>query len=72
MSTVEDTQLEDFVAKGRQPRAVAHWRAFSTEHKEPQPEAGEIVSFLTFHEHGFGYSAHPFLLRLLNKWEVEL
>jgi hypothetical protein len=42
------------------------------EHEEPQREANEIVSFLKFHEHGLGYPAHPFLLWLLNEWEVEL
>jgi hypothetical protein len=42
------------------------------EHEEPQPEADEIVSFLVFHERGLGYPAQPFLLGLLNEWEVEL
>jgi hypothetical protein len=30
------------------------------------------MSFLTFHECGLGYPAHPFLLSLLNEWEEEL
>jgi hypothetical protein len=36
------------------------------------PEPSEIVSFLAFHERALGYPAHPFLLGLLNEWEVEL
>jgi hypothetical protein len=42
------------------------------EHEELQPEAGEIMSFLAFHECGLGYPVHLFLLGLLNEWEVEL
>jgi hypothetical protein len=42
------------------------------EHEEPHPHPGEIVSFLVFHEGGLGYPRHPFLLGLLNGWEVEL
>jgi hypothetical protein len=33
---------------------VAHWKAPPAEHEEPQPEAGEIVSFLALHERGLG------------------
>jgi hypothetical protein len=58
-STVEEAQLKDFAAKGLlPPRVVAHWRAPPAEHKEPQLEAGEIVSFLAFHGRGLGYLAH--------------
>jgi hypothetical protein len=45
----------------------AHWRAPRIEPEEPQPEAGEIMSFLAFHKNGLGYSVHPFLLGLLNE-----
>jgi hypothetical protein len=73
LSTVEEVQLEDFATKGfLPPKAVTHWRAPPAEHEELRPEAGEIVSFLVFHEHGLRYPAPPFLLRLLNEWEVEL
>jgi hypothetical protein len=51
---------------------VAHKRAPPEEHEEPHPEADEIVSFLAFHKRGLRYLAHPFLLGLLNKWELEL
>jgi hypothetical protein len=42
------------------------------EREELLPEVDEIMSFLAFHERGLGYLAHPFLLDLLNQWEVEL
>jgi hypothetical protein len=71
-STVE-SQLEDLAVKGLlPPKAVVHWRAPPVEHEEPHPDPRKIVSFLAFHEHGLGYPAHPFLLGLLNEWEVEL
>jgi hypothetical protein len=48
---MEESQLEDLVAKGLLPsKSVAHWRASPVEHKEPHSNPGEIVSFLTFHE----------------------
>lgn len=45
--TVEESQLEDFTVKGwLPPRVLVHWRALPWEHKEPQHEPCEIVSFL--------------------------
>ena len=38
----------------------------------PQPQASEVVSFLTFHECGLGYPMHWFLCGLLNEWGLEL
>ena len=35
-------------------------------------KAGEVVSFLAFHERGLGYPAHWFLHGLLNEWGLEL
>jgi hypothetical protein len=70
---MEESQLKDFAMKGLlPPKVVAHWRAPPAEHEEPHPEEDEFVSFLAFHERGLRYSAHPFLLGLLNKWKVEL
>jgi hypothetical protein len=70
---MEESQLEDFTTKGLlPPKVVAHWRAPPAEHEEPHREDDEIVIFLAFHEHGLGYPTHPFLLGLLNEWEVEL
>ena len=64
--------LEAFVMKGfLSPWEVAHWRVPRRE-EFPQPHPDEVVSFLTFHEHGLGYPTHWFLCRLLNEWGLEL
>ena len=48
------------------PKEVAHWSAPAGE-DFPQPWAGEVVSFLAFHERGLRYPAHWFLHGLLNE-----
>ena len=53
------------------PKEVAHWRAPGRE-EFPQPQPGEVVSFLAFHERGLGYPAHWFVRGLLNEWRLEL
>ena len=64
--------LAAFAEKGLlPPKEVAHWRA-PAEEAFPRPWAGEVVSFLTFHEHGLGYRMHWFLRGLLNEWGLEL
>ena len=64
--------LKAFVTKGFLPlKEVAHWRAPGRE-EFPQPRPDEVVSFLTFHEHGLGYPTHWFLHGLLNEWGLEL
>ena len=71
-STVRKSVLEAFVQKGfLSPQEVAHWRVPGGE-EFPQPHPNEVVSFLTFHEHGLGYPTHWFLRGLLNKWHLEL
>ena len=64
--------LEAIVKKGfLLPQEVAHWRVPGGE-EFPQPRPNEVVSFLTFHEHGLGYPALWFLRGLLNEWGLEL
>ena len=64
--------LESFVEKGfLPPQEVAHWRV-PGEEESPRPRPDEVVSFLTFHEHGLGYPVHWFLRGLLNEWRLEL
>ena len=53
------------------PKEVAHWRAPAGEDFS-QPQAGEVVSFLAFHERGLGYPTHWFLHGLLNEWGLGL
>ena len=51
--------LEAFVVKRfLPPQEVAHWRVPGKEEEFPQPRPDEVVSFLTFHEHGLGYPVH--------------
>ena len=69
---MRESVLAAFAEKGfLPPKEVAHWRAPRRE-DFPQPRAGEVVSFLAFHERGFGYPAHWFLRRLLNEWGLKL
>ena len=71
-STVRESVLKAFVAKGFLPsKEVVHWRVPRRE-EFPQPRPNEVVSFLTFHEHGLGYPVHWFLCGLLNEWGLEL
>ena len=71
-STVRESVLKAFVAKGFQPpNEVAHWRAPGREEFQ-QPWPDKVVSFLTFHERGLGHPVHWFLCGLLNEWDLEL
>ena len=55
---MRESVLKTFVAKGfLPPKEVAHWRAPRRE-EFPQTRPNEVVSFLTFHEHGLGYPVH--------------
>ena len=69
---MRESVLEAFAEKGfLPPKEVAYWRAPGRE-DFAQPQAGEVVSFLAFHERGLGYPAHWFLRGLLNEWGLEL
>jgi hypothetical protein len=69
---MSDWRLKSFVVKGfLPPKEVVHWRVPRRE-ESPQPCPDEVVSFLTFHEHGLGYPTHWFLRGLLNEWGLEL
>ena len=69
---MRESVLAAFPEKGfLPPKEVAHWRAPMGE-DSPQPRAGEVVSFLAFHERGLGYPTHWFLRGLLNEWCLEL
>ena len=63
---MRESVLKAFVAKGfLPPKEVAHWRAPGREFL--QPWSDEVVSLITFHEHGLGYPVHWFLRGLLNE-----
>ena len=70
---MDEEVLAAFIEKGLLPsKEVAHWRAPTPGEVVSQPRANEVISFLTFHEHGLGYPAHWFLCGLLNEWGLEL
>ena len=69
---MRESVLAAFAEKWFLPsKEVAHWRSPIGE-DFPLPQAGEVVSFLAFHERGLGYPAHWFLHGLLNEWGLEL
>ena len=69
---MSESVLAAFAGKGvLPPKEVAHWRAPAGE-DFPCPRAGEVVSFLAFHECRLGYPSHWFLRELLNEWGLEL
>ena len=64
---MRESVLATFTEKGvPPPKEVAHWRA-PVVVDFLRPQAGEVVSFLAFHERGLGYHAQWFLHRLLNE-----
>ena len=64
---MRESVLKAFTMKGfLLPKEVAHCKAPAGE-DFPQPRAGEVVSFLAFHECDLGYPAHWFLRGLLNE-----
>jgi hypothetical protein len=43
-----------------------------SDHQEPVPPEGYVVSFVAFHERGFGVPASHFMRVLLHYYKVEL
>jgi hypothetical protein len=74
-STVTAEDLEDLVAKGllrplsdeRQPEWIPPASGTA-----PSPPPGYVVSFVSFHERGFGVPASRFMRAILYNYEVEL
>ena len=64
---MDEEVLATFIEKGLLPsKEMVYWRAPTPGEVVPQPWADEVISFLAFHEHGFGYPTHWFLHGLLN------
>jgi hypothetical protein len=74
-STVTADDLEDLVAEGllrplsdeRQPEWIPPASGAA-----PSPPPGYVVSFVSFHERGFGVPASRFMRAILYNYEVEL
>jgi hypothetical protein len=73
-STVTADDLEDLVAEGllcplsdeRQPEWIP------PERSRPPPPSGYVVSFVSFHERGFGVPASRCMRAILHNYGVEL
>jgi hypothetical protein len=75
-SSVIERKLEELVRDGllwpRVSRTQPKWRVPPSDHQEPAPPEGYVVSFMAFHERGFGVPASPFMPALLHYYKVEL
>jgi hypothetical protein len=75
-SSVMERKLEDLVRDGllrpRTSRTQPEWRVPPSDHREPVPPEGYMVSFISFHERGFNMPASPFMRALLHYYKVEL
>jgi hypothetical protein len=75
-SSVTERKLEDLVRdrllRPRASRIQPKWRVPLSDHREPVPLEGYVVSFMAFHERGFGVLASPFMRALLHYYKVEL
>jgi hypothetical protein len=75
-SSVTERKLEELVRDGLlRPRTSwtqPEWRVPPSDHREPAPLEGYVVSFMAFHERGFGVPASHFMRVLLHYYKVEL
>jgi hypothetical protein len=75
-SSVTEKRLEELVRDGflrpKTSRTQLEWRAPPSDHREPAPLEGYVVSFVCFHERGFGVPASPSMCALLHYYKVEL
>jgi hypothetical protein len=75
-SSVTERRLEELVHDGllrsRASRTQPEWRVPPSDHREPAPPEGYVVSFVAFHERGFGVPASHFMRALLHYYKVEL
>jgi hypothetical protein len=75
-SSIMERRLEELVHDGLlQPKTSQtqpKWRAPPSDHWEPAPPEGYVVSFICFHTRGFSVPASPFMRALLHYYKVEL
>jgi hypothetical protein len=75
-SSVTERKLEELVRDGllwpRASRTQPEWRVPPSDHREPVPPEGYVVSFMAFHKRGFGVPASPFMRALLHYYKMEL
>jgi hypothetical protein len=75
-SSVMERRLEELVEDGllrpRTNQSRPEWIAPPLVHREPVPPEGYVVSFVCFHERGFGVPTSVFMRALLQYYRVEL
>jgi hypothetical protein len=75
-SSVTEKRLEELVhdelLRPKTSRSQPEWIAPPSDHREPAPPEGYVVSFICFHERGFDVLASPFMCALLHYYKVEL
>jgi hypothetical protein len=75
-SLIIERRLEVLVRDGllrpKMSQTQPEWRALPSDHRELAPPEGYVVSFICFHERGFGMLASPFMRALLHYYKVEL
>jgi hypothetical protein len=71
-----ERKLEELVRNGllrpRASRSQPEWRVPPSNHREPAPPEGYVVSFVPFHERGLGMPPSQFMWALLHYYKVEL
>jgi hypothetical protein len=75
-SSVTERRLEELVEDGllrpRMGRSQSEWITPPPAHRELVPPEGYVVSFVCFHERGFGVPVSVFMRALLHYYRVEL
>jgi hypothetical protein len=71
-----ERRLEELVRDGllrpRTSRDLSEWRVPLTNHREPVPPKGYVVSFVAFHERGLGMPPSRLMRVILHYYGVEL
>jgi hypothetical protein len=75
-SSVTEKKLQELVGDGllwsRTSRNLPEWRVLPTNHREPSPPEGYVVSFVAFHERGLGVPPSRFMRVIPHYYGVEL
>jgi hypothetical protein len=75
-SSVTEKKLQELVRDGllrsRTSRDLPNWRVPPTNHREPTPSEGYVVSFVAFHERGLGVPPSQFMRAIPHYYGVEL
>jgi hypothetical protein len=75
-SSMMERKLEELVRDGllrpRASRSQPEWRVPPSDHQEPVPPEGYVVSFVASHERGLRMQPSQFMQALLHYYKVEL